>query len=878
VATLPRGTLAFLLSDIEGSTRLAAAAGARFPELLDAHFALMRAAIEAQGGTIVSTEGDSVFAVLPTAGAAVRAAAEAQRGLGAHRWPDGMPVKVRIGVHVGEAVLGGRDYTGIEVHKAARIMAAGWGEEIICSAAVQALVGESLEDPMTLRDLGVHTLRDIAQPERLYQVVVPGLRAEFPPPRTESAAAPTNLPMPLTRFVGRTRELDDVEQLVAGTRLVTLTGPGGTGKTRLAIETGRASLRTFPDGVFFVALDAVRDPDLVIPQVAQTLGLVEEAGRSIDETLAGYLANKRLLLILDNLEQVISAAPRIAALLGAAPNFVILGSSREPLGVAGETIYSVPPLSLPVEPGRPTAEQVAGLEAVELFVERARVARPDFALTDDNAWAVAAICRRVDGLPLAIELAAARLNVLAPAQILERLDHRLTLLAGSRRDVSDRQRTLRGAIDWSHDLLAEHEKAGFRRFAVFSGGADLDAALAVLDPDGSLGVDPIDLISALVARSLLRTTAELGESRFAMLETIREYALEQLAAAGEDGLVRDRHSDFYARAASAAADVLVTADRDARLDRLDREMPNFRAAIAWSITTRDVTRGAQIAFGLKDFWRTRIHLREARRVLDDLLAVCAGEEASRARVDLLTVASELAAWHSDYERSTELSRAAIADLEALGDRRGLAQALSNVGWGNLAGRPEVARDSFKQSIAIARELGDETVLVGSVQGLSLAEFQLGDMDAATRATREAVRVAVAAGDHYTNAFNMITLGLIDMRAGDSAGAARQFASVVREAQAAGALIGLITALESFAILAFDLDDWPRGVKLAAVADRMRGEIGGAPSMAVVGIGPPLDRAREHMDTDAFEQASAEARTLSTEDAVDLALSMVPATP
>ena len=300
---------------------------------------------------------------------------------------------------------------------------------------------------------------------RLYQVVASGLRAEFPPPRTESAAARTNLPIPLTRFVGRSRELKEVEQLVAGERLVTLTGPGGTGKTRLAIEVGRASLGSFPDGVFFVALDSVRDPDLVVPQIAQTLGLAEDASRPIADVLAGYLAGRHLLLILDNVEQVISAAPSLGGLVGAGPTFAILSSSREPLGVAGETVYSVPPLSLPSEPGTPTARQVASLEAVELFVERARGARPGFELTDENAAAVAAICRRVDGLPLAIELAAARVNVLSPQQILDRLDHRLTLLSGSRRDVTDRQRTLRGAIDWSHDLLSDDEKAGFRRFS-----------------------------------------------------------------------------------------------------------------------------------------------------------------------------------------------------------------------------------------------------------------------------------------------------------------------------------------------------------------------------------------------------------------------------
>ena len=658
MTSLPTGTVCFLMSDIEGSTRLAAKAGNQFPSLLDQHFVLMRDAIERHSGTIVSTEGDSVFAVLPSARAGIAAAVGAQRAFQDHDWPEDLALKVRMGLHVGEAVFGGRDYTGLEVHRTARIMAAAWGGEILASEAVEALVRDGAEGGVTLRDLGIQRLRDIADPERLYQVVASGLRAEFPPPRAEPAAARTNLPNPLTRFVGRARELHEVEQLVVDARLVTLTGPGGTGKTRLAVEVGRASLAAFPDGVFFVALDAVRDPDLVVPQIAQTLGLAEDASRPVVETLVGYLAGKQILLILDNLEQVIGAAPAIAALASQAPSVAILGSSREPLGVGGETIYLVPPLSLPLEPGHPTAADVARLEAVELFVERARAARPGFALTDENAGAVAAICRRVDGLPLAIELAAARTNLLTPAQILERLNHRLTLLTGSRRDVTDRQRTLRGAIDWSYELLSDDEKAGFRRFAAFTGGADIDAALAVLDPDGALSVDPIELLSVLVARSLLRSSDESGEMRFSMLETIREYAAEKLAESTEADEICERHCAYFLALAEGSREVLFAPDRDVRLNKLDREMANFRAAIEWSLHRNDAVSAAHFASGLKEFWRTRSHIAEARRQLEAMLIVATATGDDRARAEIMASAGELASWASDYPRAISARRRA----------------------------------------------------------------------------------------------------------------------------------------------------------------------------------------------------------------------------
>jgi len=868
VTNLPSGTVAFLMSDIEGSTRLASVARERFPALLDAHFGLVRGAIEKQAGTFVSSEGDSVFAVFPTARAAVVAAVAAQRDLAAHSWPAGSEVRVRMGVHVGEAVFGGRDYTGIDVHKAARIMAAAWGGQIICSQAVETLVGDALDDHVSFLDLGVHSLRDIPDPERLFQVVAPGLRADFPPPRTESAAARTNLPSPLTRFVGRAREIEDVRRLIAEERLVTLTGPGGTGKTRLAIEVGRVSLGSFPDGVYFVALESVRDPDLVVAQIGQALGLLEDSTRPIADALAAYLAGKHVLLVLDNIEQVIGAAPRIAQLVSAAPQLVVLGSSREPLGVAGETVYPVPTLALPAQPGHPSATQVARMEAVELFVERARAARPDFALTDENAAAVAAICRRIDGLPLAIELAAARINVLTPAQILTRLDHRLTLLAGSRRDVPDRQQSLRGAIDWSYELLSDDEKKGFRRFSVFAGGADLDAALAVLDPESALATDPIDLLSALVARSLLRSSTEEDAARFSMLETIREYALERLADSDERAQVYERHGNHYVAVAAAAHDVLLAPDRDAILGRLDLDMPNFRVAFDWMIANNRADLAAGAAAGLTAFWRTRSHLAEACALLERVLRDLSfgSDEAARAKV--LTAAAELANWRGDYQRASEWTNELLELLERRGDKAGLAQAYHNVGWSNIAANPEAARDGFERAVQAGRELDDAPLLLGAEQGLAIALFRTGEPERARAAALAAIDVGNAIRDPYSNSFNMLTLGFIELNLGDQVSCAHRFTAALESAVAAQADVGIITALDAISWLMLERGDVKIAARLSFTAERMRNEIGGAPTMELVGVGRTLDRVRER--DEAMYLAVAAETPLTKEAAIDAA--------
>jgi predicted ATPase/class 3 adenylate cyclase len=869
--SLATGTVCFLMTDIEGSTRLVAALGDVFPRLLDEHFSVLDEAVTSNGGTVVSSEGDSLFAVFPAARQAVAAAIAGQRAIAAHEWQSATELKVRMGIHAGEAVIGGRDYTGIDVHRTARICAAAWGGEIIASDVVRALAGDDLLEGVSFRDLGVHALRDLPAPDRLFQLCAPGLTTEFPPPRTVTITTATNLLSPMTRFIGRTRELRAVQELFEHERLVTLTGPGGTGKTRLAIEAARSLLDRYPDGVWFVALDTVRDASLLMPTIAQTLHVPEQPGRPIAATLAESLASKRTLLVLDNLEQIVAGAPEIAMLLAATTAVGVLGSSREPLAIAGEHVYQVPPLGLPAEPGRPKAADLAGSESVDLFIERARAARADFSLDDDNAPAVAAICRRLDGLPLAIELAAARTNVLAPEQILSRLDHRLTVLASSRRDLPERQRTLRGAIDWSHDLLSAPERAFFRRFSVFAGGADLDAVAAVVDPDGSVGGDILDLSSGLVDRSLLRSTLGGNRSRLEMLETIREYAAERLAESTEAPEVQARHAAYYRALAEPLEFVMIDPRRDELLEQVERELPNIRAAIAWSLETADHHTGLVIMTGLLDYWHIRDHVAEARRALDELLDASAADGATPLRAKATQVAAELSSWVADYARGIELAERAVALAEATGDKRTIMAAQMVAGWTTVQPQVQKAVIHFDAAIALARETGDDRMLAMSLGGHSAALIRLHDLDRAAADAAEALGISRRIGDGYNAANANASLAIIALLNGDLDGAARGFAEVTRGSSEAGGHLMLLIGLDGLATVALERGELPAGARLAAASDQLRVSIGGGPTLGLVGLEPALDHARRTMDPIDFERAADEGRALTMEQVVAQAI-------
>ena len=591
--TLPTGTVTFLFTDIEGSTRLVQALEDRYGELLADHCRIMRDAIASAGGIELGTEGDSFFAVFPSAAGGLEATVAAQRALAEHHWPDGVEVRVRMGLHTGEGKLGGENYLGLDVHRAARIAAAGHGGQILLSDTTSSLAAGGLPAGTSLRELGAHRLKDLANPERLFQLVVPDLPGDFPAPRTLDARA-NNLPVQLTSFIGREAEIAAVGALLDRARLVTLTGPGGTGKTRLGLQVAAERLTRYSDGVFVVELAPISDPDLVASAIASALSIREAANRPLLDTIHEWLRDRELLLVLDNFEQILDAAPLVTGLLSGAPRLHVLVTSRAVLHVHGEQEHPVPPLRIPDAANLPSVESLSQFEGVALFIERAMAVRPDFTITPEAAPAIAEIVARLDGLPLAIELAAAKAKLLGPEAILGRLGSRLAFLSGGARDLPARQQTLRQAIEWSYELLSPAEQALLRRVGVFVGGWTLEAFEAVAQP-GALGLDPFDAITALVDQSLVRREeAAHGEPRFTLLETIREFALEGLADAGELAGTRLRHAEHYLHAAETEEPKL-TQSAEAG-DRVAHDHDNLRAALSWAVEAEQPDLGLRLGY------------------------------------------------------------------------------------------------------------------------------------------------------------------------------------------------------------------------------------------------------------------------------------------
>src|SRR5438552_8851721 len=620
---LPSGTLTFLFTDIEGSTKLLNALGTdRYHEVLATHTRTLRAAFA--GGTEVRIEGDALFLVFDTAAKAVRAAAAAQRALATTRFPHDVVVRVRMGMHTGDGVPAskeaGADYVGIDVHRAARIANVAHGGQVLLSGATATLAGPDLGDGTTLRDLGEHRLKDLALAEHIHQLVIDGLPNDFPPLRSLDRT-PNNLPQQVTTFIGRDGDIVQGLRLLDRTRLLTLTGPGGTGKTRLSLQLAAEAAARFPDGAFWVPLAPISDPELVPSTIAHALGVhvggkEDPLGRVLE-----HVRGKRMLLVLDNFEQILPAAPSVSALLASGPDLKVITSSRAPLRISGEQEFPVPPLDLPDPERLPSLDVLAQSDAVKLFIERARAVKPDFMVTPDNAAAVAEICVRLDGLPLAIELAAARIKLLSPQAMLPRLRKGLDLLASTSPDRTDRQRTLRGAIAWSYDLLDEGLRRFFARGAVLVAGAMLEQLEPVCGDAAEIGRDVLEGISELVDQSLLRQIEVDGEPRFRMLVTIRDYALERLAERGEQADLRARHLAAYLAVAERARPELQGKDQKRWLDVVELEHDNLRAALEFAISDGRSDDAARLVYALWRFWQSRGYLREGRSWAERAVAV-----------------------------------------------------------------------------------------------------------------------------------------------------------------------------------------------------------------------------------------------------------------
>jgi predicted ATPase/class 3 adenylate cyclase len=868
---LPTGTVTFLFTDIEGSTGLLQALGDRYAAVHDEHTAIVRRAVSGGGGVEVSTHGDAFFVAFSSPAGAVRAAVAAQQGLAAHDWAPGPPLRVRMGIHTGEGTLGGDDYVGIDVHRAARIADAAHGGQVLLSDATRALVQHALPAGTSLRDLGVHHLRGIAAPERLHQLVIEGLASDFPPPRTLDAR-PSNLPLQLTSFVGREAEITEVERLLGQTRLLTLTGPGGSGKSRLAIRVAADLLPHYRDGSCFVDLSPVTDPALVPAAVANALGVPESAGRPILDEVKDHLRHRELLQVVDNFEQVAEAGPVIEELLTAAPKLRTMVTSRVVLSLRGEQEYAVPPLQVPDTGRLPNdVSALTEVEAVRLFTERARAASPRFALTEQNAPVVAEITARLDGLPLAIELAATRTKVLTPEQILSRLKRRLSILTSGSRSLPERQRTLRAAIAWSYDLLDPVERGLFGRLSVFTGGWTFESAEAVCDPEG-LGVDALDGLTSLVDKSLVRRTEPPGRpSRFSMLETIREFGHEQLEAAGELELVRRRHAEHFLHLAEEAEPHLTGEDQGAWLDRCDQEHANIRTALRWAIETGQAGRAQSAAGALWRFWQQRGHLSEGRRWLEEVLAMPPGQARTAARAKALTGAGGIA-WWSDRGASRAFYDEALAIERELGDPARLAEALYNEAFAVADEHDlEAAARLLDESLVRFREVGDEPGAARVLVMQVVPDAMAGAWDRVVDRIEEVAAIWRRLGDRLNLAFGLIWLAFASGRAGrrdDARATALEALALFREADNA---TGMALAFLDLAFLLTWEGRHEDAIRMAGVSKSQRDRAGGGPTPGFGGMleGDPVEEASAHLTEDAARRAWQEGLTMSVPEAVRL---------
>ncbi len=867
-ATLPTGTVTFLMTDIEGSTRLLQALPDEYPELLAAHHRLLREASGSAGGIEASVEGDALFFAFEDVRSAIRAAIEGQQRLAGHAWPQSATVRVRMGIHSGEGRLLGGEYVGLDVHRTARIVTAGHGGQVLVSDAARGLAEGRLATDASFRDLGEHRLKDIDRSEHLFQLAADGLATEFPPLRSLTGR-PNNLPAQMTSFVGRDLEKQQLLEHLGASRLLTLTGPGGTGKSRLSLEVAAASLDRFADGVYFVPLATISDPELLVITLASTLGVREGSARPVREGLIEYLRDRTILLVLDNFEQLLTAAPTVAELLAGAPRLRVLASSREALRIAGEQEYPVRPLAVPDSGGVIALEELEQIDSVALFVQRARSVKPDFHLAPETARVVSEICTRLDGLPLAIELAAARSGLFEPAEILARLDRRLAFLAGGR-DVPERQRTLRGAIDWSHELLDEAEQVLFRRLAVFAGGCTLEAVEAVCEPH-QMGLEAVDGVSSLHDKSLLRRDGSGGGSfRVAMLETIREYARERLHASGEAADFRRRHAEFFLDLAQQAAGHLHGRDQGEWFEILDGELDNVRAVIGWALDSGEAAIGIRLAASLEPFWVFRNHAKEGRRHLDELLASPLGGIPLAARAAGMGAAAGLAVWQGDYGVSRSLAEQSLSMYRELGDLAGIAGQLSSLGYASVIPDPAAALELFRESIAAYREVGAPPMMGQSLIGMALPEMQFRKVGDAASHLEEAAAVFREAGDTTMSLISEGLLGLCARLEGDRATARRRYIDVLHAAQRTGAHIALTLPLAALADLALLEGDAERAAVLDSAQAQLTERLGGAPSFQLMGIPDVSERARADLGDERYEAAVASGLSASLEKIIALA--------
>jgi predicted ATPase/class 3 adenylate cyclase len=906
----PTGTVTLAFTDIEGSTRLLETLGDRYGQVLADHHRLVREAFAGHGAEERGSAGDGLYFVFPAARGAVQAAIDAQLAIAGHAWPDGIVVRDRMGLHTGEPRTATEGYVGLDVHRAARICAAGHGGQILISQTTRDLVAEDLRPPLGAVDLGAHRLRSLeGPPQRLYQVIAPGLARDFPPPRTTDAPR-NNLKLEVTSFVGREREIEQATAMLDQSSLLTLTGPGGVGKTRVGLRLARVLLDRFEDGAWVVECGALTDAAFVLPSVVSAIGLTEPAGRTLLDTVVDHLMGKRVLLVLNDCDPVLGACAELAeALIGSCSTLRVVVTSREALGVAGEAIMPIASLTTPDASPNVHPRDLDDVDACRLFVDRARALQPTFAVTEQNARSVAQLCRRLDGIPLAIELAAARVRTLPVEQIAERLDDRFRLLTGGSRAAVARHQTLRATIDWSYDLLAEPERAVLRRLSVFAGGATLEAAEAVCAGDP---VDPseiLDVLGRLVEKSLVFTDPTATEARFRLLETVREYARGRLVEADEGDPTMRRHRDWYLALVDEASQAFFQGPEPVEwLRLLDREHDDLRAVLEWCLDQPDEARsGLRIAAGLWRYWEIRGHLTEGRGWLERMVGA-EGDDISKLRANALTGAGSLAFMQGDFRAASTFHEASLELHRTMGDLQSIAYAANNLA--NTAvqlGDHARARALYEEAIALARELGDvRGAAFGSINLADVATRQ-GDLGAGRAMHDEILAMVRELGDRWMEAFATDTFAQATSRAGnrdearvlhlhalgileelgDRRGVARVLTHLADLAlaegetgrarglyrrslairQELGDMPGLASAMEKLAA-AVGSDDPEAGARLDGAAQSLRDAIRAmVPPQAAAAHDQSLADLEARLGSDRFEVARREGRLMTPNEAL-----------
>jgi predicted ATPase/class 3 adenylate cyclase len=916
MSDLPTGTVTFLFTDIEGSTKLWEKSPRGMQIALTRHDAILWEVIEEHGGSVFKTVGDAFCAVFPTALGALESALAAQRDLFSEAWGEEIgTLRARMALHTGTTHERDGDYFGPPVNRVARLLSAGHGGQVLLSSSTQELVRDHLPAQTHLRDLGERRLKDLSRPERIFQLTAPDLPFEFPPLKTLETHT-NNLPLQATPLIGREREVDAVCGLLRSpeTRLLTLLGPGGTGKTRVGLQVAAELVDDFEDGVFFVPIAAITDPTLVAPTIARVLGLSVSGAQPPEELLEGYLRDRQTLLLLDNLEQVLEAAPVVDGLLSTAAGLKILATSRTPLGLYGEYEFPIPPLSLPDPESLPPLENLTEYEAVRLFVERARAVRPDFSLAEDNGPAVVEICERLDGLPLAIELAAARIKVLPPQVLLDRLGNRLKILTGGARNLPERQRTLRNAIEWSYGLLDEGEKMLFGRLGVFSSGATLGAMEAVCDAEGDLPTDVFEGTSSLLDKSLLRQEEGAGgEPRFVMLETIQEFANAKLEGSGEAEAVRRAHTEYFLALAEEAEPMLWGAEDAAWLDRLEQEHDNMRAALSWAIEHEEGELALRVVGALWRFWYMEGYYGEGRRWLEAALGKDWGAAEARARAlegvgwlasgqgdldraqaaakeglklsteaglgdvvtaDLKNVLGEaVARQRGDYEWAAELLTESLALHRKAGDIRGVAWSLGNLANVSSArGNYEQAKELYEEGLALSRELDGAELLGAFLINLGYESLLEGEPERATELNEEAAKLYRKRGLRDGLQHALANLGWATLIRGDYERAETLHKQSLRVSQDLGDKLIASESLEGLACTAGAQGEAERSSILFGAAEGLREAEGYQQAPRDHSLREPyLAAVRSLVDEAAWAAAQEKGRSMEFEDAVVYAL-------